>query len=484
MKNAKRILLLFLCLITAACATQTPIAVYITPTVQSTVDTVTGASASGYTLAGLQSVIVAQLHPTVTWVGSIVGSGYTPPPTATPQPTIPPPTVEGQPTSPPSTSGANFPDVLPNLDASRMGIQIEGNLDQADWDEAMRRVGPDQLALGWIKIQVPWKDMQPSGPNDVSTFFQQLSIYIEDAKVRHLRVLLSIAKAPGWARSTQEQDGPPDDPQAYANFITLMLNQLKGNVDAIEIWNEPNLSREWTGGLSLSGEGYMQLFAPAYQAIRAYSGSIQIVTAGLAPTGNNPGVVDDRTYLRQMYAAGLGNYRDIAIGVHPYSWANPPDSTCCGAAGWDNDPHFFFADTIRDTRQIMVTNGHSDLKLWVTEFGWPAWEGFPGQPPETDAWVLRPSKWDQANYTIRAFQIGQQTDYIGPMFLWNLNFAVLDGMVHNSDERAAYSIVIPGTAGVLDPNITVSGGEGLTERPLYWMIYDAVRPDVNLDKYD
>ena len=39
---------------------------------------------------------------------------------------------------------------------------------------------------------------------------------------------------------------------------------------------------------------------------------MQIITAGLAPTGANTGTVDDRTFLRQMYAAGLANYQGVA----------------------------------------------------------------------------------------------------------------------------------------------------------------------------
>ena len=64
------------------------------------------------------------------------------------------------------------------------------------------------------------------------------------------------------------------------------------------------------------------------------------------------------------------------------------------------------------------------------------------------------------------------------MFLWNLNFATLLGMVSNSDERAAYSIVVPGTACQVDTQSTDT-----TERPLYWMLYDAVRPEENLATY-
>src|SRR5262249_34144331 len=150
---------------------------------------------------------------------------------------------------------------------SKMGIQIEGNLEQADWDDAMRRAGQDQLKMGWIKLQIPWKDMQPNSPTDISPFFQRIILYLQDAHRRQLHIILSVAKAPNWARSTQDQDGPPDDPQTYANFLTFMLQQIGAvNVDAIEIWNEPNLIREWTGKLPFTGAGYMQLFNAGYKA--------------------------------------------------------------------------------------------------------------------------------------------------------------------------------------------------------------------------
>jgi hypothetical protein len=41
---------------------------------------------------------------------------------------------------------------------------------------------------------------------------------------------------------------------------------------------------------------------------------------------------------------------------------------------------------------------------------------------------------------MRAFEIGQNTDYIAGMILWNLNFAV-PYYVDTSDERAGYSII-------------------------------------------
>lgn len=425
-----------------------------------------------------QGDITPTPRPAITIRGPVVGPGYTPP-TLTPFVTnspvagTPVPTIEGAQTATSEPPVGN----LPNLDPNRMGIQLDSNLEQADWDAAMYRVGT-HLGVKWIKLQIPWEDMQPNGANDVSPFFQRVQLYIEDADRRQFNILLSIAKAPTWARSVVQEDGPPDDPQAFASFLTLMLREFGDSIDAVEIWNEPNLIREWRGVLPFDGAGYMRLFDAAYQAVRAYSPTMSIVTAGLAPTADGEGSVDDRSFLRQMYANGLGNYADVAIGVHPYGWGNPPDSTCCGTQGWDDNPHFFFGDNLRDYRQIISDSGHAGVQMWVTEFGWASWDGYPSAIPLGENWMGFTDRWEQGQYTIRAFEIGQQSSDIGLMFLWNLNFATLLGMVSNSDERAAYSIVVPGTACQVDTQSTDT-----TERPLYWMLYDAVRPEENLATY-
>lgn len=427
---------------------------------------------------------------TVTVRGAIVGGGAQPPPSPTPPPTTAQavatlsPGATVQPTVM-SVAPAGTP--LPNLNAEVMGIQLAVNLDQDDWAEAMRRV-TENLNVRWIKLQIPWRDMQPNGPDQVDAeFFRRAEQYIEDASRRGLNVLISVVKAPVWARSVQEEDGPPDDPRALANFVMLMLREISPDqaealvgdyIDAVEIWNEPNLIREWRGTLPFNGAGYMQLFAPTYQAVRAQYPTLPIITAGLAPTGNSGVSVDDTDYLRQMYAAGLGSYSDVFIGIHPFSWGNSPDAVCCGTRGWDDNPHFFFSETVRTYRDTMIANGHAANKLWITEFGWASWDGFPLDPPPGSEWMRFNDKWAQANYTIRAFEIIQSVDYFAPAILWNLNFAARESII-NRDERTAYSLVVPGSAGQVDVD-----SPDYTERPLYWMIYDAVRPDVQLERYD
>ena len=432
-----------LCLALFACADEPSVSV--APEIQLTADmpeptmrtidvlpTVVGAQLP--TLAASQPVTEAETKSSQNF-GPIIDPKYTQPPTNTPVPTV-------APTQPASAYTTPLPLDQTRLDPAQMGIQAHYNFDVDSWERTLRQIAP--LRLGWIKLQAAWKWLQPDGDGQFDQNFRLFQLHVQKADKHGFQIMLSIAKAPDWARhSNRSEDGPPDDLNQFADFVRLLLDKLGPYVDAIEIWNEPNLRREWTGNRPIAGASYMELFRVAYDTIRAYSPNIAVVTAGLAPTGNHSGVsVDDRAFLRQMYQAGLARYPDVKIGIHPYSWGNPPDFLCCNAVegqGWDDQPQFFFQQTIRDYRGIIAANG-DNAQMWVTEFGWATWEDYPTQAPEV--WMSYNSAQDQMDYTLRAFQIGQSRADIGVMILWNLSYAE-ESTISQRSELAAYSILYP-----------------------------------------
>lgn len=445
------LIILSMSLFIVACTSQEPVRIRVTPTPQSGMGEVVAAQASDTSAIIPTDTIVPNdtaIPPTSTAIqtdgsfGPIILPNHTPPPTSTSRPTDAPtdlPTFTPIPQTPIATAISN----IPFLDSSQMGIQLYYNVDIDEWWQLLRLTDP--LGMGWIKVQANWEFLQPNHRDEFETAFSIFEAHVQRAHNDGWKVLVSIAKAPDWARGgVTDADGPPTDPQALAYFLDFMLSRMDDEISAIEIWNEPNLSREWIGGLEWSGAGYMRLFRPAYDTIRTYSPDIRVVTAGLAPT-RAEGTVDDRLFLQQMYEAGLGDayYQNIAIGVHPYGWGNPPDARCCDnipERGWDDDPRFFFMNTLEDYRAIMLQFGHNHVQLWATEFGWATWQGIPNQAPEQ--WMNYNNPELQAQYTIRAFQIGQTLDYVGPMFLWNLNFAN-NTLIEERNEMAAYSLFIP-----------------------------------------
>jgi hypothetical protein len=42
---------------------------------------------------------------------------------------------------------------------------------------------------------------------------------------------------------------------------------------------------------------------------------------------------------------------------------------------------------------------------------------------------------------VRAFQLGQEIPYMGPMILWNLNFSAIGGAIDRSNPQAGYGLL-------------------------------------------
>jgi LysM repeat protein len=354
---------------------------------------------------------------------------------ATQQPTPEPEEEEEEP-QPEETEGA--------LARSKLGIQGHYLIDDDERTQLLDRAAYD-LEFGWVKQQIRWDEFEYAQDRYSDVMVETLDLFMDDAQNRDLKILLSVVAAPDWARSTTEEDGPPINYEDYNDFIKWIVLRYKTKLTAIEIWNEPNLGREWRGG-TLSGGEYVQLLAGAYNTVKSEypEGNILVISAGLAPTGVNDGVnaIDDRVFLRQMYDAGVANYAD-AIGIHPYSWGNPPWTRCCGnwggAPSHNDHPSFFFLDTIEDYREIQTAYNDAGRQLWATEFGWGTMDGLNRATPENAPYFDYLNAQLQAEYIVEAFRMGQGWDFMGPMFLWNLNIASVPNLDMN---QSGYSILI------------------------------------------
>jgi len=320
---------------------------------------------------------------------------------------------------------------LPTNTASNVGFAygVQVYLPDQNMPQVMSQA--DALGVSWVKQEVDWSLYEPT---EGAINWAPIDEMVDAMSATNLKILLTVAAAPAWARDSDQENGPPKDYQTYADFVGQLAQRYKGRVAAYEIWNEQNLRREWNTPKGISAASYVELLRLAFTAIKTADSSAIVVTGGLAPTGFNDGVnaIDDRVYVRQMFAAGAGDYAD-AIGAHPNGWANPPDSTCCrnnrpAVPAWDDHPSFFFKQTLSDYREIMVQNGDSGTYIWATEFGWGSNDGLNVQPPPDFAFVTYTSMDEQASYTIRGFQLGRELGYVGPMFLYNLNFCQVVGV--------------------------------------------------------
>lgn len=292
----------------------------------------------------------------------------------------------------------------------------------------------DTLGFAWVKQEILWRNFEPA-PGEIN--FEALDAIIETLEARQMNILLTITYAPDWARSIQEENGPPDNFANYGAFISALATRYKGRVQAYEIWNEPNLRSRWKSPLHpIGAASYIELLRHGHNAVKAADPNASVISAGLAPTGFNDArnaevgdlevnAIDDRVFLSDLYATGVSELVD-GIGAHPMGWANPPDARCCEAASGVlthfEDEHFYFINTLESYHQIMVDNGDTNTPVWVTKFGWGTYEGVAEAPTDPfNIFISYLSQNQQALYVNRAFEIGQSLSYIGPMFLYNLN---------------------------------------------------------------
>jgi uncharacterized protein YgiM (DUF1202 family) len=324
------------------------------------------------------------------------------------------------------------------------GYGVQAHMLGGGGDRSMDAIS--DLGFNWIKQQVQWKLFEPSSPG---SNFGELHGIVNAAGSRGINVLFSVVDAPDWAREPGfdgSVGGPPADPQTYANFVGAMAGTFCGtSLKAIEVWNEQNLHYEW-GNLPLSPADYMNLLRPAYAAIKAACPSMYVISGALTPAGSNPPyAIDDMQYLEGMYQHGLANYAD-GIGAHPSGYNVPPSVTWQGACeaiqahgnsfnGACDSPHhsWSFRSTMEGYRNIMVTYGDANKKIWPTEFGWAAGGAFDPRY----AYANDNSFDEQAAWTVEAFRMMKNWGWVGPAILWNLNFRV----VADGTEKAQWGIV-------------------------------------------
>ena len=351
-------------------------------------------------------------------------------------------------TTEPTDTTTTTPSTAPNVGFA-YGIQVH----LPNQNQAAVAQNVSELGMTWVKQQIEWSIYETT---DGSYDFAPIDEMVNTLEAIDVKILFSVVKAPDWARDSTQEDGPPVDYQDYADFIGALAERYQGRVDAYEIWNEQNLRREWNSSSHpISAAEYVEMLRLAYNAVKAQDPAAIVVAGGLAPTGFNDGVnaIDDRVYLNAMYANGAAQYMD-ALGAHPNGWANPPDSLCCNATAGvlthDDHPSFFFRETLSDYREIMVANGDSQTFIWSTEFGWGTNADTGAAPPAGYEFVAYTDLNEQATYIARAFQLGQELNYVGPMFLWNLNFCEAGGatseqclwsLIGPSDNRPAYNSV-------------------------------------------
>ncbi len=293
------------------------------------------------------------------------------------------------------------------------------------------------VAFSHIKQIFAWEDIQP-GPDLWS--WEEADAVVDMVEERGIRLVARLTDAPDWTHPDIEGekdvdfvDAPPDDPADYGVFCGAFAARYAGRIDAYQVWNETNLARERCNQTP-NAEEYVALLAACSDAIRAADPDAVIISAGLAPTGNNDATAKrDDMYLQDMYTVGFQQYVD-AVGAHAAGY-NPPTYGPDDAAA-ENVGRWFSFRRIEDLRKVMIHNGDAQRQMAILEFGWTR---NPGVHPDY-AWYAVDER-TQAEYMIEAYTYAAENwrPWVGLMSA----IYISDPYWTWEDEEYWFSLVMP-----------------------------------------
>ena len=299
------------------------------------------------------------------------------------------------------------------------------------------------LDFGWVKVLLPWAGIEKERKGTYD--WSEADRVVGAANAAGLKVIARLDRQPRWARTDGAFTGPPDNYHDYAEFVSAVVSRYAegssiGRVHAIQVWNEPNLDREWGGQRPVdrrSAADYVRLLGLTYRAAKAADPAVTVIAGSLAPTGwSGPEALPDDQYLRAMFEAGLkGNYDVLGANANvqcPSIEAQP--GACPVMPERMRHPSFYFR-RVEQLRAIMVANGDAEKQIWLMEFGWTTDTVHPDY-----AWYATDEA-TKAELIVRAFQYARDhwSPWIGVMALWS----IADPAWGPQDEQVWWAITNP-----------------------------------------
>jgi hypothetical protein len=327
-------------------------------------------------------------------------------------------------------------DAMPAPVQQGAGFELGGQIMTFLYPNEMRSAG-----MSWLKMQVVWN--RGGSTADAQNI-------ITHARNHGFKVLLSIKGNRSELAVNQQQ--------YYRDYATFVAAVARLGPDAIEIWNEPNIDREWPAGL-IHGGVYTQLLAQAYPAIKAANPNVMVISGAPAPTGYFGGCAangcDDKLFIEQMRDAGAAQYFDCT-GMHYNEGVLPPSATSGDPRGSSDHYSRYYPAMVSTYRAVFPSK-----PLCFTELGYLTPEGL-GSLPAGYEWGANTSRQEQADWLAQAAALSRDGGLVRLMVVWNV-----DASIYNSDPMAGWSIIRNGnclacttlanTMGVGQPTATPSG---------------------------
>jgi hypothetical protein len=254
-----------------------------------------------------------------------------------------------------------------------------------------------QMRFDYVKQTFYWADLQPDSKTPID--WSRPDDMMDEIAYRGIKVIARLSLAPDWAViKPSEPDQPPYNLDALAAYCGGIAARYKGRIAGYQVWNEPNLDREWAG-YPPNAAAYVKLLKVCGGAIRNADPAAILITAGLAPTGGaakaNSAIADEQ-YMRDLFTAGISPYYDV-MGLNASGYKSPPETPPDDPSV--NGNRWMVFRHVEDMRALMVAYGDGAKQVAILEMGWTT-----DQRPNTDYSWYAVSEETQATYLVGAYR--------------------------------------------------------------------------------
>ena len=183
---------------------------------------------------------------------------------------------------------------------------------------------------------------------------QMLRLEFNSGSVPNLRTLVPAVTSNGIKvlGLLLRVDLTPNGAIEYGSWVYSVVSEFKNNVHVWEIMNEPNLDKFFSGK---DPAKYTEFLKQGYTQAKRADPTCTVLGGSVVFTHQS-----GQNFVKAIYTNGGKDYMD-ALSFHPYCDPYAPNDT-------SSTPNpYVYLTKIRD---IMVQNGDSNKKIWITEVGW------------------------------------------------------------------------------------------------------------------